>query len=109
VQLTPHIHAYLNDLERLAHNLASRPTRLAEIIPEHPSVIGSCDAAKPGMGGVLFCPNQPPLVWRAPFPAQVQRRVVSYDNPGGRHNQQRPGTSRPPGPSRCGHAGVRPA
>ena len=68
VKLTPHIHAYLSDFERLAHSLASRPTRLAELVPEDPSVLGAVDAAKLGMGGILFCFGSAPLLWRAPFP-----------------------------------------
>jgi len=83
IKLTPHIHVYLQDFERIALSLATRPTRLAELIPELPSVLGACDAAKAGMGGVLFCPGFAPLLWRAPFPTSVQNRLVSFANPHG--------------------------
>jgi len=83
IKLTPHIHAYLQDFERIAQSLAIRPTRLAELIPELPSALGACDAAKPGMGGVLFCPGFAPLLWCAPFPTAIQNWLVSFANPHG--------------------------
>jgi len=35
IKLTPHIHAYLQDFECIALSLATRSTRLAELIPEY--------------------------------------------------------------------------
>ena len=52
-------------------------------MPDYPSAIGSVDAAKSGMGGVVFADGQPPLLWCAPFPLDVQSRIVSTDNPTG--------------------------
>ena len=54
-----------------------------EVVPDYPSVIGSVDAAKPGMGGVLFAPGHPPTLWRAMFLPDIQVRIITYDNPGG--------------------------
>jgi hypothetical protein len=81
----------LQDMWELAKDLASRPTRLAEILPMPPSFVGACDAAKVGMGCVWLPPNMPsprmpdhaPIVWRAPFPQKIQNLVVSEKNPTG--------------------------
>jgi hypothetical protein len=39
------------------------------------------------MGGVHFVPQPDgsiqPMLWRSPFPLEVQRRLVSFDNPAG--------------------------
>ena len=83
VRITPYLRDHLEDFERLARSLATRPTRFAEIVPDYPSVIGAVDAAKVGMGGVLFAEDQAPVLWRAPFPEDIQQRIVSFDNPHG--------------------------
>ena len=67
----------------LAADLCQQPTQLAEIVPQHPSLLGATDATLQGMGGVYFCPQGDPCVWRFPFPEDVQRRLVSIDNPKG--------------------------
>ena len=36
-----------------------------------------------GMGGVLFAEGHAPCLWRAPFPEDIQERIVSFDNPQG--------------------------
>lgn len=60
-----------------------RPTYLEELVPGEDRYIGSCDAAKPGRGGVWFLDNNEAVVWRSPYPKEVQERVVSFDNPKG--------------------------
>jgi hypothetical protein len=70
----------LDSFCRLATSLCNRPTRLAEIVPQAPTLLGATDAAKPGMGGVYFDSEGHSFVWRAPFPPVVQRRLVSFDN-----------------------------
>ena len=78
---------HLEDLAVLAADLDSRPTRLGEVVPSHPRYKGACDAAKAGMGGVWLPPSpddpshHPPIVWRHPFPTQVQKRIVSTSHP----------------------------
>ena len=54
VTLTTKTHEAIADFAALAKNVASRPTRIAELIPLHPSVIGSHDASGKGAGGVIF-------------------------------------------------------
>ena len=83
VRITQHIRQHLDDFERLAEDLCSRPTRIAEVVEEDPSALQAVDAALPGMGGVLFSPGQHPVVWRVPYPEEVQQRVVTEANPGG--------------------------
>ena len=52
VKLTQDVHDQLADFEYLTTNLGQRPTRIAEVVPATPSHIGSCDAARGGMGCV---------------------------------------------------------
>ena len=78
-QLRDHIQAFAS----LAASLSSRPTHLAEIIPQDPSFVGTTDAAKAGMGGVIFDALGHSYFWRYPFPPEVQQRLVSADNPHG--------------------------
>ena len=42
----------IDDFRQLAHQLISRPTALAEIVPDHPVAVGPHDASGTGMGGV---------------------------------------------------------
>ena len=44
-------------------------------------MLGTTDACKHGMGGVLFAHDEAPILWRAPFPPEISDRVASYDNP----------------------------
>jgi hypothetical protein len=83
VRITPYLRDHLSDFECLTLSIADRPTRIAEIVPDYPSVIGAVDAAKVGMGGVLFAEDHAPCIWRAPFPEDIQERLVSFDNPHG--------------------------
>ena len=50
-------------------------------MPDCPLVIGSMDAAKPGMGSVLFAPGHPPTLWQTTFPVDIHQCIVSSDNP----------------------------
>ena len=83
VRLDSHMHAQLDDFESLVCDLASRPTRLAEIISDALGAIGSVDASGKGMGGVWFTVDGDPLVWREKFPDDIVNRLVSSSNPTG--------------------------
>jgi hypothetical protein len=87
IRITPAIRAQLQDFEHLARDLGSRPTKLSEIAPDTPAALGACDAAGPGMGGVWLAATTQstlsPLLWRAPFPSEIQARLVSDKNPRG--------------------------
>jgi hypothetical protein len=62
--------------------------RIAKLIPSTIlATLGAQDAAGPGMGGVHFVPlpdgSIQPMLWRSPFPLEVQHRIISNDNPAG--------------------------
>ena len=88
LRLTKTLHGFLDDFRWLARDLASRPTRIAELIPDPlPHTEGACDAAGVGMGGIHFVPGDDgsitPLLWRQQFPSWIQNRLVSFSNPDG--------------------------
>ena len=57
VPLTKHTHAAIADFATLANDIINRPTRIAELVPLHPSVAGAHDASGKGAGGVIFAAN----------------------------------------------------
>jgi hypothetical protein len=87
IRITPHMHDFLNDIRWIVADLHARPTCLREIIDTPVAAIGASDAAAAGMGGVLFIRDQTgrlhPILWRAPFPLDIQHSVVSSSNPNG--------------------------
>jgi len=87
IRLTNEIIDQLSDFEYLANELSSRPTSLAEIVPDHPVAIGPHDAAGTGMGGAwipaITNSNLEPIVWRARFPPDIESQLVSWENPQG--------------------------
>jgi hypothetical protein len=68
---------------RLAASLCARPTHLAELVPQSPTLLGATDAAKAGMGGIYFNQTGQGYYWRHPFPPDVQAALVSTANPTG--------------------------
>jgi len=92
LRLSATLHGFLDDFRWLARDLAERPTRIAELIPDRePRTEGACDAASAGMGGVHFIPASHdardddivPILWRCRFPPWVQSRLASFANPRG--------------------------
>jgi len=87
LRLTRAAHGFLDDFRWLARDLSARPTRIAELIPTEPSIVGACDAAGTGMGGVFFVPSLDgsiqPYLWRYAFPQTVQSQLVSFSQPNG--------------------------
>jgi hypothetical protein len=69
VRITSHLRDHLVDFETLARSILQRPTRIAEVVPDYPSAIGAVDAAKAGMGGVVFAPGHPPHSVASRLPA----------------------------------------
>jgi hypothetical protein len=113
LRLTEAFHHALNDFRWIHAQLASRPTRLYELVPTAPTLHGTHDASGSGAGGVWLPhstavprhqsllvvdddaptglrtvqPTTPvPIVWRNTFPTLVQRALVSTDNPTGTIN-----------------------
>ena len=86
LRLTKQVHDFLADFKWLANDISSRPTRIAELIPDTPATLGAVDAAGEGMGGVHFIPSEGriiPILWRRKFPLNIQRQLVSWTNPTG--------------------------
>lgn len=86
VRLTRRVFDTISDFRALADSLTGRPTRFLELVPVAPSDIGACDACKAGMGGVWFDSadrTQPPVLWRAAFPPNIQATLVTADNRSG--------------------------
>ena len=88
LRLTAPLHGFLEDFRLLAADISSRPTRIAEVVPDvYPATLGACDAAGTGMGGIHFIPDDDgvitPILWREPFPVAISQRLVSFDNPTG--------------------------
>ena len=87
IPLSSELHDFLDDLRTLAASLAERPTRLREIVPTAPYVVGASDAAISGMGGIAFLPlaagGHQPVLWRSAFTSQTQASLVSFSNPTG--------------------------
>ena len=52
VYLNTQFHDAIDDFRWLAEDIISRPTRLAEVVPEAPTLVGTVDASGAGMGGV---------------------------------------------------------
>ena len=71
--------------------LANRPTRIAEVVQQTPSFVGTCDASLLGMGGVWLPPSSPslrhpphpPIVWRVPIPPELRPHLQTPYNPDG--------------------------
>lgn len=83
VRIDKHMRAHLHDFALLTHDLHSRPTHVAELVPEDPIAIGCHDASGMGMGGVWFAHGKRPILWRQPFPKTIQNDLVSWENPSG--------------------------
>lgn len=90
VRLSKATRRQLADLHRLAEDVASRPTRIAELFPATDGhYFGACDASGQGFGGVLLPAAQSsvsPMVWRLPLPASLQQQLVTFENPTGTIN-----------------------
>jgi hypothetical protein len=83
VRLSTFVHSNIDTFGRLAASLCSRPTHLAEIVPQLPTLLGATDAARAGMGGMYFDHTGQGYYWRHPFPPDVQADLVSAARPNG--------------------------
>ncbi|GKZ00083.1 hypothetical protein MPSEU_000961700 [Mayamaea pseudoterrestris] len=87
LRLTQAVHDFLEDFRWIAAGLETRPTRIAELIPDDPAIVGTTDASGRGAGAVAFV-SMPtnalqPILWRARFPPHIEADLVSFDNPHG--------------------------
>ena len=90
VKITKELRDEMADFEYLAKDLQSRPTRIAELVPDYPVAIGPHDASGMGMGGVWLPATTDselrPLLWRAKFPTTITRELITEENPDGTIN-----------------------
>jgi hypothetical protein len=79
LRLSQGVHDCLDDFRWLSNDLATRPTRLYEIVPQtHPELLGAQDACGYGMGGVWF-PTTSRLHHRPQFPSAANEAPVDND------------------------------
>jgi hypothetical protein len=90
IALKKGVHQAVSDFKMLLNDVATRPTRIAELIPLHASATGHHDASKQGAGGVWFpaahlesrtTARPTPVVWRVQWPKAVQDQLVTDANP----------------------------
>jgi hypothetical protein len=111
LRLTRAFHDSVDDFKWIQQSLASRPTRLQELVPVNPTLVGAHDASGRGAGGVWFpsptavprktkvkmigadgtlrrvvLKHPVPVVWRYRFPKEIQRQLTTFDNPRGSIN-----------------------
>ena len=85
--LNKSVHGFLDGFFSLALDIASRPTRIAELIPDtiH-ATLGPCeDATGDGKGRIHFITTVDctviPVLWQHKFLDWIQRELVSFYNP----------------------------
>ena len=96
IALNKGVHNALNDFRWMHADIASRPTRIAELIPLNPCALGFHDASGRGAGGVWYSnpellPRQPtlqsqPMVWRLSWPRDIIANLITDSNPHGTIN-----------------------
>jgi hypothetical protein len=85
IPLRPELVQTLQDWQVLLQRIDSRPMSVLELLPKEPWCIGYCGACGFGAGGVWISGTKDiiPIVWRIPFPPDVEKRLVSTNNPNG--------------------------
>jgi hypothetical protein len=108
LRLARGFHDALDNFRWLRDDLQNRPTRLSELVPMTPTVVGTHDASGTGAGGVwlprphtilrsvplqivtksntlttVISSSLVPIVWRARFPERISQDLVSFRNPHG--------------------------
>ena len=92
VALNKGVHQALDDFRWLLNDIASRPTRIAEVVPLNSSAEGHHDASGTGAGGVWFPSSHlnprgkfdhKPILWRYKWPDDIIANLVTTENPSG--------------------------
>jgi hypothetical protein len=84
IPLTPALVKMLQDWQVLHQQIDSRPMSVLELTPKEPwYILRYCDACGFGAGGVWISGTKDsiPIVWRIPFPPDVEKQIVSTNNP----------------------------
>lgn len=74
-------------------NISDRPTRIAELVPLHPSIVGYHDTSGLGAGGAAYpTPDLPtragvlqqqPIFYRFQWPSYIMSQLITDANPHG--------------------------
>jgi hypothetical protein len=81
IRLSQGVHDCLDDFRWIANDLADRPTRLYEIVPQtHPELLGAQDACGYGMGGVWFPVSQQLQSRPTASPSSANEKRVDDDS-----------------------------
>ena len=83
IRINRNLRHHIDSFASLVASVCDRPTYFAELVEQDPSLAGTTDAAKMGMGGVYFDHTEQGWVWRLPFPLDLQARLASAENPKG--------------------------
>ena len=93
IALKKEVHNALEDFRWMHNNIATRPTRIAELIPLLPAAEGHHDASGIGAGGVWFLGDniipregyvrEKPILWRYKWPQYIVDRLITDHNPNG--------------------------
>ena len=93
VALHKGVHDALDDFRWLHQHIATRPTRIAELVPLLPVAEGHHDASGAGAGCIWFpsstiTPREgysatTPIMWRFQWPQHITRPLVTDKNPRG--------------------------
>jgi hypothetical protein len=108
LRLDKGFHDSIKDFQWIHADLSNRPTRLQELVPSTPTLLGAHDASGYGAGGVWFpgptailrkarvrsldnngairrhrLQTPCPILWRYKIPTRIQNRLVTFDNPTG--------------------------
>jgi hypothetical protein len=84
ITLTPHITAVLQEWLNCATRAHHHPVSLHTLVPHPPTVAAATDASQQGMGGFYFpLHSGPPTLWRATFHREIQRNLLTTNNPTG--------------------------
>jgi len=86
IRLSKLVRTVLADWLNVTSALAATPAPITMLVPTAPMAIGATDACIDGMGGGFWLSTDlhqatfRPTIWRAPFPAPIQRQLVSFAN-----------------------------
>ena len=93
INLRKSVHSALQDFRWMHHNIITRPTHIAELIPLNPCTLGYHDALGLGAGGVWFptldliprshTEHSVPLLWRHSWPPEITSKLITPKNSNG--------------------------
>jgi hypothetical protein len=85
LQRNPPLLQALQETKTFLRDSITTPTHCRSLVTGWPDYVGVCDASKYGVGGIVVgeLKEVPPTVFRFEWPAEIQRELVSEQNPAG--------------------------